>query len=211
MGGPVGHVIGAAPGDFSTAQRRRLVEIFDRAGLSLARLVAEPCAAAMNVGMVADDAKCAVIDLGGGTLDAAVVELGDNVVQVHSVVGDNRLGGIDFDEVIANRIRESLGKQLGPGEAAAVAVREAERIAVEAERAKVALSHLREVDVVLPDLKCSDGDLRTLSTKVTQADFERGAERLGAGVEQCLRSIHHGEKVEQSGSRRKDPPAKKFT
>jgi molecular chaperone DnaK len=191
LGRPADRAIAAAPANFSTTQRNRLAAIFARAGLRLLRLVAEPCAAALNTAEQTanggdGDRNCLVVDLGGGTLDVSVVETGDNVVQVKSVAGDNRLGGTDFDQVIADRIRELVDKRVKGWPAHDA--RHAERIAIEAERAKIALSRSATAEIVLADLDDGTGDLITVETRITQREFLLGAKALSDRVEACLHS-----------------------
>jgi molecular chaperone DnaK len=172
LGQPVTEAVITVPAYFDDAQRQATKDAGKIAGLEVKRIINEPTAAALAYGLDKDkkDEKIAVYDLGGGTFDVSVLELGDGVFEVKSTNGDTHLGGADFDRVIVNYLLEEFKKQNGidiTDDRSAM-----QRLRDEAEKAKIELSSTNEVDVNLPFLTATaDGPVH-FELKLTRAKLE---------------------------------------
>ena len=149
LGQPVTRAVITVPAYFNDAQRQATKEAGKIAGLDVARIVNEPTAAALAYGLdKKKDETIAVYDLGGGTFDISILEVGEGVVEVKSTNGDTHLGGDDFDQRIIEWIiaefKKSDGIDLGKDRMALQRLREA------AEKAKMELSGVMETDINLP-------------------------------------------------------------
>jgi len=148
------------------------------AGLDVKRIINEPTAAALAYGLDKKDkdATIAVYDLGGGTFDISILELGDGVFEVKSTNGDTRLGGDDFDEVIIDFLAETFENQ------EAMDLRKdpmaLQRLKDAAEKAKIELSSSTETEVNLPYVTAKDGVPKHLVVKLSRAKFEQLADDL---------------------------------
>jgi molecular chaperone DnaK len=156
LGEPVEQAVITVPAYFNDAQRQATKEAGRIAGLEVMRIINEPTAAALAYGIERDkDQKIVVFDLGGGTFDVSILELGDGVFQVLSTNGDTFLGGEDFDNVIVDAIAHLFEKEHG------VDLRSdpmaLQRLKEAAERAKQELSSANETDINLPFI-CADQD-----------------------------------------------------
>jgi molecular chaperone DnaK len=154
LGEPVEQAVITVPAYFNDAQRQATKEAGKVAGLEVMRIINEPTAAALAYGVdQQDDQKIAVFDLGGGTFDISILELGDGVFQVLSTNGDTFLGGEDFDNVIVDALAHDFEKEHGKD------LREdpmaLQRLKEAAERAKQELSSASETDINLPFI-CAD-------------------------------------------------------
>jgi len=156
LGEPVEQAVITVPAYFNDAQRQATKEAGRIAGLEVMRIINEPTAAALAYGIERDkDQKIVVFDLGGGTFDVSILELGDGVFQVLSTNGDTFLGGEDFDNVIVDAIAHLFEKDNGVDlRADAMAL---QRLKEAAERAKQELSSANETDLNLPFI-CADQD-----------------------------------------------------
>ena len=177
LGQPVTRAVITVPAYFNDAQRQATKEAGKIAGLDVARIVNEPTAAALAYGLdKKKDETIAVYDLGGGTFDISILEVGEGVVEVKSTNGDTHLGGDNFDQRIIEWIiaefKKSDGIDLGKDRMALQRLREA------AEKAKMELSGVMETDINLPFITADQSGPKHLSMKLTRAKFEGLVEDL---------------------------------
>src|SRR5690349_8688218 len=178
LGQEVTEAVVTVPAYFNDAQRQATKEAGEIAGLNVRRIINEPTAAALAYGLDKKhhDSKIAVFDLGGGTFDISILELGDGVFEVKSTNGDTHLGGDDFDKVImdwlAEEFRGDENVDLRKDPMALQRLKEA------AEKAKVELSSSSETEINLPYITAVDGVPKHLVKKLTRAQFERLADNL---------------------------------
>jgi len=148
-GAPVGAAVIAVPACFDAAQRRGVLAAAGLAGVPVLRLISEPTAVALAYGLHTRYAQTVlVVDVGGGSLDVAVVRTGYGLVEVVAAGGDDRLGGDDFDTVLAEHLAGRGRRELGEDPLADAEM--SQRLRAVARRAKVALSYLDSTEVVLP-------------------------------------------------------------
>lgn len=172
LGQPVTEAVITTPAYFDDAQRQATKDAGKIAGLEVKRIINEPTAAALAYGLDKDnkDEKIAVYDLGGGTFDISILELGDGVFEVKSTNGDTHLGGADFDRTIVNYLLEEFKKNHTvdiTDDRSAM-----QRLRDEAEKAKIELSTTNEVDINLPFLTATaDGPVH-FELKLTRAKLE---------------------------------------
>jgi molecular chaperone DnaK len=184
LGQEVTEAVITVPAYFNDAQRQATKEAGEIAGLNVRRIVNEPTAAALAYGLDKKhaDQKIAVFDLGGGTFDISILELGDGVFEVKSTNGDTHLGGDDFDKVImdwlANEFKAQEAIDLRKDPMALQRLKEA------SEKAKVELSASAETEINLPYITAVDGVPKHLVIKLTRAKFEQLADNLFA---RCLK------------------------
>ena len=178
LGQEVTEAVVTVPAYFNDSQRQATKEAGEIAGLVVKRIINEPTAAALAYGLDKKDkdATIAVYDLGGGTFDISILELGDGVFEVKSTNGDTRLGGDDFDEVIIDFLAETFEKQ------EAMDLRKdpmaLQRLKDAAEKAKIELSSSTETEVNLPYVTAKDGVPKHLVVKLSRAKFEQLADDL---------------------------------
>jgi len=178
LGTEVTEAVITVPAYFNDAERQATKEAGQIAGLEVKRIINEPTAAALAYGMDKKnkDMKIAVYDLGGGTFDISVLELGDGVFEVLSTNGDVHLGGDDFDQVIINWLAEEFlsdeNIDLRKDPMALQRLKEA------AEKAKIELSSSTETEINLPYIMPVDGVPKHLVRKLTRAQFEKLADKL---------------------------------
>ena len=178
LGQEVTEAVVTVPAYFNDSQRQATKEAGEIAGLVVKRIINEPTAAALAYGLDKKDkdATIAVYDLGGGTFDISILELGDGVFEVKSTNGDTRLGGDDFDEVIIDFLAETFQKQ------EAMDLRKdpmaLQRLKDAAEKAKIELSSSTETEVNLPYVTAKDGVPKHLVVKLSRAKFEQLADDL---------------------------------
>jgi len=183
LGQEVNEAVITVPAYFNDAQRQATKEAGEIAGLNVRRIVNEPTAAALAYGLDKKhaDQKIAVFDLGGGTFDISILELGEGVFEVKSTNGDTHLGGDDFDKVIMDWLAEEFKKDenidLRKDPMALQRLKEA------AEKAKIELSSSSETEINLPYITAVDGVPKHLVKKLTRAKFEQLADTLFA---RCL-------------------------
>ncbi len=184
LGQEVKEAVITVPAYFNDAQRQATKEAGEIAGLTVRRIVNEPTAAALAYGLdkKAHDMKIAVFDLGGGTFDISILELGEGVFEVKSTNGDTHLGGDDFDKVVmdwlANEFKSEEGVDLRKDPMALQRLKEA------SEKAKIELSSTSETEINLPYITAVDGVPKHLVKKLTKAKFEQLADNL---FERCLK------------------------
>ena len=173
LGDKVTEAVITVPAYFDDSQRHATKDAGKIAGLEVKRIINEPTAAALAYGLdKADkkDEKIAVYDLGGGTFDISILELGDGVFEVKSTNGDTHLGGADFDRVIINYFADEFKKEHGldiSDDKAAM-----QRLRDEAEKAKIELSTAQEVNVNLPFLTADAEGPKHFEHKLTRAKLE---------------------------------------
>lgn len=178
LGHEVTEAVITVPAYFNDSQRQATKEAGEIAGLTVKRIINEPTAAALAYGLdkKKKDMTIVVYDLGGGTFDVSVLELGDGVFEVKSTNGDTHLGGDDFDHVIIDHLAEQFKSQenidLRKDPMALQRLKEA------AEKAKVELSSSSETEVNLPYVTSVDGVPKHLVLKLTRAKFEQLADAL---------------------------------
>ncbi|WP_286756959.1 molecular chaperone DnaK [Roseivirga sp. UBA838] len=166
------------PAYFNDAERQATKEAGQIAGLDVKRIINEPTAAALAYGLDKKnkEMKIAVYDLGGGTFDISILELGDGVFEVKSTNGDVHLGGDDFDDVIINWLAEEFQKDEGVDlKKDPMAL---QRLKEAAEKAKIELSSSSETEINLPYIMPVDGVPKHLVKKLTRAKFEQLSDDL---------------------------------
>ena len=173
LGQEITEAVITVPAYFSDSQRQATKEAGEIAGLTVRRIINEPTAAALAHGLDKrhDNIKVAVFDLGGGTFDISILELGNGIFEVKSTNGNTHLGGDDFDQVIiewlANEFRKDEGVDLFRDSMALQRLKEA------AEKAKIELSSLLETDINLPYIMPVNGVPKHLARKLTRTKFEQ--------------------------------------
>jgi len=190
LGQEVKEAVITVPAYFNDSQRQATKEAGEIAGLNVRRIINEPTAAALAYGLDKKhkDMTIAVYDLGGGTFDISILELGDGVFEVKSTNGDTHLGGDDFDQVIIDWLAEEFKKQ------EAIDLRKdpmaLQRLKEAAERAKIELSGSAETGITLPYITAVDGVPKHLDTKLTRAKFEQlSAELVQRTIGPCEAAI----------------------
>jgi molecular chaperone DnaK len=190
LGQEVTRAVVTVPAYFNDAQRQATKEAGEIAGLKVERIINEPTAAALAYGMdkIDRDIKIAVYDLGGGTFDVSILELGDGVFEVKSTNGDTHLGGDDFDQVIIDWLAEEFKSEQNIDlRKDAMAL---QRLKEAAEKAKIELSSSTETDINLPYITAIDGVPQHLVRKLTQSKFEQLADSLIKGtLEPCKMAL----------------------
>lgn len=172
-GDKVTEAVITVPAYFDDSQRQATKDAGKIAGLEVKRIINEPTAAALAYGLdkgSKSDEKIAVYDLGGGTFDVSILELGDGVFEVKATNGDTHLGGADFDRTIVNYFVDEFKKEHGidiSNDKAAM-----QRLRDEAEKAKIELSTAQEVDINLPFLTADADGPKHFEHKLTRAKLE---------------------------------------
>lgn len=179
LGETVTEAVITVPAYFNDAQRQATKDAGKIAGLDVKRIVNEPTAASLAYGLGKDgskEEKIAVYDLGGGTFDISILELGDGVFEVKSTNGDTHLGGDNFDQKVIDWLVESFkndaGIDLSKDRMALQRLREA------AEKAKIELSSLQSTDINLPFITADSSGPKHLQYNLTRAKFEQMTEDL---------------------------------
>ncbi|MBK9735952.1 MAG: molecular chaperone DnaK [Saprospiraceae bacterium] len=178
LGQEVTDAVITVPAYFNDSQRQATKEAGEIAGLKVQRIINEPTAAALAYGLdkKKHDSTIAVFDLGGGTFDVSILELGDGVFEVKSTNGDTHLGGDDFDQVIIDwladefKAQENMDLRKDP--------MSLQRIKDAAEKAKIELSSSTETEITLPYATAVDGVPKHLVMKLSRAKFEQLADSL---------------------------------
>src|SRR4051812_27702016 len=173
LGDKVTEAVITVPAYFDDSQRQATKDAGKIAGLEVKRIINEPTAAALAYGLDKEgkaDEKIAVYDLGGGTFDVSILELGDGVFEVKSTNGDTHLGGADFDRVLVNYFVDEFKKDSGIDVSSDNAAMQ--RLRDEAEKAKIELSSSQEVDVNLPFLTADAEGPKHFEHKLNRAKLE---------------------------------------
>ena len=170
LGEPVTEAVITVPAYFTEAQRQATKDAGKIAGLDVKRIINEPTAAALAYGLDKEtDQKIMVYDLGGGTFDVSVLEIGDGVIEVLATAGNNRLGGDDFDQCITNYLVEEFKKSDGidlSGDRVAM-----QRLKEAAEKAKIELSGVTSTNINLPYITADATGPKHLDVTLTRAKF----------------------------------------
>lgn len=189
LGQKVTEAVITVPAYFNDSQRQATKDAGKIAGLEVKRIINEPTAAALAYGLdKKSDEKIAVYDLGGGTFDISILEVGDNVVEVKSTNGDTHLGGDDFDETIMDwlisEFKKDQGIDLSKDTMAIQRLREA------AEKAKIELSSALETEINLPFVTADASGPKHLNLKLTRSKFESLTEDLvKRTLEPCKKAL----------------------
>jgi len=189
LGAKVTDAVITVPAYFNDSQRQATKDAGKIAGLNVRRIINEPTAASLAYGLdKKKDEKIAVFDLGGGTFDVSILELGDGVFEVKSSNGDGHLGGDDFDQKlidwIANEFKKSDGIDLRKDPMALQRLKEA------AETAKKELSTSKQTDINLPFVTADSSGPKHLNLTLSQAKFEELVDDLiERTVQPCLQAI----------------------
>ena len=189
LGEPVTEAVITVPAYFNDAQRQATKDAGKIAGLDVLRIINEPTAAALAYGLDKQDGHTiAVYDLGGGTFDVSVLEIGDGVFEVKSTNGDTFLGGEDFDmrlvEHFADEFKKENGIDLTSDKMALQRLKEA------AEKAKIELSSATQTEVNLPFITADASGPKHLTMKLTRASFEKLVEDLiKRTLEPCKKAL----------------------
>ena len=190
LGQPVTEAVITVPAYFNDAQRQATKEAGEIAGLTVRRIINEPTAAALAYGLdkKKSDVKVAVYDLGGGTFDISILELGDGVFEVKSTNGNTHLGGDDFDERIINWLAQEFMNEEG------IDLRKdpmsLQRLKEAAEKAKIELSSSTETEINLPYITATQTGPKHLVRKLSRAKFEQLCDDLiHATIEPCRKAL----------------------
>jgi molecular chaperone DnaK len=173
LGEPVTEAVITVPAYFEDAQRQATKEAGEIAGLKVLRVVNEPTAAALAYGLDKGETEQTILvfDLGGGTFDVSLLEIGDGVIEVKSTAGDNKLGGDDWDERVVKHLVQTFnvtsGVDLSKDKLAMQRLREA------AEKAKIELSGAQSTNVNLPYITAGPDGPMFLDITITRAEFQR--------------------------------------
>ncbi|HML85360.1 MAG TPA: molecular chaperone DnaK, partial [Bacteroidales bacterium] len=190
LGQEVTEAVITVPAYFSDSQRQATKEAGEIAGLKVRRIINEPTAAALAYGLDKKhhDMKIAVYDLGGGTFDISILELGDGVFEVKSTNGDTHLGGDDFDQAVINWLADEFKSDEGIDlRRDAMAL---QRLKEAAEKAKIELSSSNETEINLPYIMPVDGVPKHLVRKLTRAKFEMLIDDLvKRTIEPCRKAL----------------------
>ena len=178
LGTSINEAVITVPAYFNDAQRQATKEAGEIAGLKVARIINEPTAAALAYGLdkKGKDQKVAVYDLGGGTFDISILEIGDGVFEVLSTNGDTHLGGDDFDHVVIDWLADEFKKDEG------IDLRKdpmaLQRLKEAAEKAKIELSSTTSTEINLPYITAGASGPKHLVKTLTRAQFEKLAHDL---------------------------------
>jgi molecular chaperone DnaK len=178
LGHEVSEAVITVPAYFNDSQRQATKEAGEIAGLKVRRIINEPTAASLAYGLDKKhkDSRIAVFDLGGGTFDISILELGDGVFEVKSTNGDTHLGGDDFDDVIINWLADEFQKDEG------IDLRKdpmaLQRLKEAAEKAKIELSSSTSTEINLPYIMPVDGIPKHLVRTLSRSQFEQLSDKL---------------------------------
>ncbi|MFG2618886.1 molecular chaperone DnaK [Streptomyces sp. NPDC048507] len=186
LGEKVTDAVITVPAYFNDSERQATKEAGEIAGLNVLRIVNEPTAAALAYGLDKDDQTILVFDLGGGTFDVSLLEIGDGVVEVKATNGDNHLGGDDWDQRVVDylvkQFQNGHGVDLSKDKMALQRLREA------AEKAKIELSSSTETSINLPYITASAEGPLHLDEKLTRSQFQQLTADL---LDRCKTPFHN--------------------
>ncbi len=177
LGGPVTQAVITVPAYFNDSQRQATKDAGKIAGLEVLRIINEPTAASLAYGLDREELETILVfDLGGGTFDVSILEVGEGVVEVKATSGDTFLGGDDWDQRIVDHIAEEFKKEQG------IDLRNdrqaLQRLKEAAEKAKIELSQVGETEINLPFVTADASGPKHLQQKLTRAKFEQLTEDL---------------------------------
>lgn len=189
LGSPVSKAVITVPAYFDDSQRQATKEAGEIAGLEVVRIINEPTAASLAYGLdKGHEHKIAVYDLGGGTFDVSILEMGDGVFEVLATNGDTHLGGDDFDQVIIDWILAEFKKEQGvdlSGDNVAV-----QRLKEAAEKAKIELSSSNETEINLPFITADASGPKHLQLKLSKAKLESlVSDLIERTIEPCMKAL----------------------
>lgn len=186
LGEKVTDAVITVPAYFNDSERQATKEAGEIAGLNVLRIVNEPTAAALAYGLDKDDQTILVFDLGGGTFDVSLLEIGDGVVEVKATNGDNHLGGDDWDQ----RVVDYLVKQFANGHGVDLSKDKMalQRLREAAEKAKIELSSSTETSINLPYITASAEGPLHLDEKLTRSQFQQLTADL---LDRCKTPFHN--------------------
>jgi len=172
LGQPVSRAVITVPAYFNDSQRQATKDAGKIAGLEVMRIINEPTASALAYGLDKQESEIILVfDLGGGTFDVSLLEVGEGVIEVKATNGDTHLGGDDWDEVVVNWAADEFKKQQG------IDLREdrqaLQRLREAAEKAKIELSSVMETDINLPYVTADASGPKHLQLKLNRATFEK--------------------------------------
>lgn len=172
LGETVTEAVITVPAYFNDAQRQATKDAGKIAGLDVKRIINEPTAAALAYGLDNENEQTIMVyDLGGGTFDVSIIDIGDGVIEVLATSGDNRLGGDDFDQRIIDHLIKEFQKEEGidlSGDKMAM-----QRLKDAAENAKKELSNMTTTDINIPFITANEDGYKNLSVRLTRAEFDR--------------------------------------
>ena len=188
LGESISRAVITVPAYFNDSQRQATKDAGKIAGLEVMRIINEPTAAALAYGLdKKENETILVFDLGGGTFDVSLLEVGDGVVEVKATNGDTRLGGDDWDHRILNWIADEFKKEQG------IDLREdrqaLQRLREAAEKAKIELTSVTETDINLPYVSADASGPKHLQMKLTRAKFEQMSEDLVGRIKGPFQSV----------------------
>jgi molecular chaperone DnaK len=182
LGEPVTEAVITVPAYFNDSQRQATKDAGKIAGLDVKRIINEPTAAALAYHMdKGKSGKIAIFDLGGGTFDVSILEVGDGVVEVLATNGDTHLGGDDFDDLVINWLADNFAKENG-GLDLRKDKMALQRLKEAGEKAKKELSQVTSAQISLPFITMVNGQPKHLNTTLTRATFENFTKPL---IERC--------------------------
>lgn len=190
LGTTIDEAVITVPAYFNDSQRQATKEAGEIAGLKVRRIVNEPTAAALAYGLdkTNKDQKIAVFDLGGGTFDISILELGDGVFEVKSTNGDTHLGGDDFDQIIIDWLADEFKKEEGVDLLQDPMAKQ--RLKEAAEKAKIELSSTTSTEINLPYITATGSGPKHLVRTLTRAKFEQLADKLiQATIKPCEQAL----------------------
>ena len=184
IGHPVEKAVITVPAYFNDAQRQATKDAGTIAGLNVVRIINEPTAAALAYGLGKDKSeKIAVFDLGGGTLDVSILDIGDGTFEVVATAGDNKLGGDDWDNVLADWIRAQIQNEFGVNISDKMAL---QRYKDAAEKAKIELSSSTQTTISLPFIGMGANGPISFETTLTRAKFQAMTRHL---LDRCRKPL----------------------
>ena len=192
LGTTITEAVVTVPAYFNDAERQATKEAGQIAGLEIKRIINEPTAAALAYGLdkKTSDQKIAVYDLGGGTFDVSVLELGDGVFEVKSTNGDTQLGGDNFDQILIDWLSDEFQNNEGAGLDLKKDPMALQRLKEASEKAKIELSSSTSTEINLPYIMPVDGVPKHLVRTLTRAKFEQLTHDLvQATIEPCKKAI----------------------
>jgi molecular chaperone DnaK len=185
LGHPIQKAVITCPAYFNDAQRQATKDAGTIAGLDVVRIINEPTAAALAYGLGKDKSeKICVFDLGGGTLDVSILDIGDGTFEVVSTSGDNKLGGDDWDNVLADWIKAQIKIQFGVDLTDNMAL---QRFKDAAEKAKIELSSSVETTITLPFIGMGKNGPISFETTLSRAKFEEMTRHL---LDRCVEPLN---------------------
>ncbi len=188
LGEPVSKAVITVPAYFNDSQRQATKDAGKIAGLEVMRIINEPTAAALAYGLdKKTNETILVFDLGGGTFDVSLLEVGDGVVEVKATNGDTHLGGDDWDQLILNHVADEFKKEHGidlRGDRQAL-----QRLREAGEKAKIELSSVSESEISLPFVTADASGPRHLQLKLTRSKFEQLSEALVGRLRRPFESV----------------------